>query len=407
MPGPCSSSARASSARAWARCWRPSRAWRTRESRLVVTGKGDVARYQSLAARLGIADAHGLDRTDERRSSASTPPPTWSRCPRATSPSATCIWRPSPPACRCSRSARAGGSEIVSRGENGWVVAEPDRRADRRGPRRAPRRAGGRLGVARAGLRRAVHLRRAGPGVRPPSTGFSAADRPAPAGAHAPNPRFSLINRGHGITLRFNVERCWASAARRVHGPRRLPHRGGGLRQPPEPDPLAAAHRGGGPPAQPGGDRRGDGRPIRRASPAGTSPRRRCTRSIAAWSAQLEAGRRAPRRPLRLHPPPDVRASRRTVPTATAASREPGLLTRAATELGLDLGALGDGGRQALRRGGGPVGGHGRRCSCSPATGAGSGSTPRPRGRIKPDHVAEDLLDAVDWALARVADWER
>ena len=49
---------------------------------------------------------------------------------------------------------------------------------------------------------------------------------------------------------------------------------------------------------------------------------------------------------------------------------------------------LGDGRRQALRRGGGAVGGRARACSCSPATGAGSGSTSRrgggqagPRGR--------------------------
>ena len=136
-------------------------------------------------------------------SSGSTRPPTSSRCPRATSPSATCTSRRSPPGVPVLSSARAGGAEIVAGGDNGWVVARgrpsaPIARRPR--PRCATRRRGG-SGRARARLRRALHLRRPGGGLHRPLRRSFAADRRRPPGAR-PNPRFSLINRGRGITLR-------------------------------------------------------------------------------------------------------------------------------------------------------------------------------------------------------------
>jgi UDP-glucose:(heptosyl)LPS alpha-1,3-glucosyltransferase len=93
-------------------------------SRLVVTGKGDVAPYQRLAARLGIAE-----RT------------VWTG-PR---PEVECLYAAADAVALPARyepfgnvhlealasgvpvlsSARAGGSEIVRRGDNGWVAAEP------------------------------------------------------------------------------------------------------------------------------------------------------------------------------------------------------------------------------------------------------------------------------------------
>ncbi len=107
-----------------------------------------------------------------RRWSGSTPPPTSVALPARYEPFGNVHLEALASGVPVLSSARAGGSEIVCRGENGWVAAEPSRRADRRGARRAPRRAGGRLGGARARLRRALHLRRAGPGVhrslRPP-----------------------------------------------------------------------------------------------------------------------------------------------------------------------------------------------------------------------------------------------
>jgi D-glycero-D-manno-heptose 1,7-bisphosphate phosphatase len=80
----------------------------------------------------------------------------------------------------------------------------------------------------------------------------------------------------------------------------------------------------------------------------------------------------------------------------------PGLLTRAAAELGIDLRAsvmVGDrlsdvaAGQLAGTAGVLVLTGYGR----------GEWELRPPAAAIKPDHVAEDLLDAVDWALARVA----
>lgn len=79
----------------------------------------------------------------------------------------------------------------------------------------------------------------------------------------------------------------------------------------------------------------------------------------------------------------------------------PGLLTRAAIELGLDLGAsvmVGDkfsdvaAGHAAGTAGVLVLTGYGR----------GEWEYLRRAQAVKPDHVAEDLLDAVEWALGRV-----
>lgn len=81
---------------------------------------------------------------------------------------------------------------------------------------------------------------------------------------------------------------------------------------------------------------------------------------------------------------------------------QPGLLIRAAGELGLDLGAsvmVGDklsdveAGQAAGVLGVLVLSGYGR----------GEWEHHRHGWRVKPDHVAEDLLDAVEWALARRA----
>jgi D-glycero-D-manno-heptose 1,7-bisphosphate phosphatase len=84
----------------------------------------------------------------------------------------------------------------------------------------------------------------------------------------------------------------------------------------------------------------------------------------------------------------------------------PGLLTRAAAELGLDLRAsvmVGD--KLSDVAAGQSVGAAG----VLVLTGYGRGEWEyRPPGAvIKPDHVADDLLDAVGWALARAADTGR
>ena len=84
----------------------------------------------------------------------------------------------------------------------------------------------------------------------------------------------------------------------------------------------------------------------------------------------------------------------------------PGLLLRAAADLGLDLHAsvmVGD--RLSDVATGQAVGAAG----VLVLTGYGRGEWEyRPAGHeVKPDHVAEDLLDAVAWALPRVAGAER
>ena len=81
----------------------------------------------------------------------------------------------------------------------------------------------------------------------------------------------------------------------------------------------------------------------------------------------------------------------------------PGLLTRAAADLGLDLRAsvmVGD--KLSDVAAGQATGAAG----VLVLTGYGRGEWEYrpPGGEIKPDHVADDLFDAVDWAIARIAD---
>jgi D-glycero-D-manno-heptose 1,7-bisphosphate phosphatase len=84
----------------------------------------------------------------------------------------------------------------------------------------------------------------------------------------------------------------------------------------------------------------------------------------------------------------------------------PGLLTRAAAELGLDLRASVMVGDKLSDVAAGHAAGA---AGVLVLTGYGLGEwESRPPGEeIKPDHVAPDLLDAVDWALARVGDTGR
>jgi D-glycero-D-manno-heptose 1,7-bisphosphate phosphatase len=85
----------------------------------------------------------------------------------------------------------------------------------------------------------------------------------------------------------------------------------------------------------------------------------------------------------------------------------PGLLTRAATELGLDLRVSAMVGDKLSDVAAGQAAGA---AGVLVLTGYGRGEWElRPPGdEIKPDHVADDLFDAVnwamDWVLARVAD---
>ena len=93
-------------------------------SRLVVTGKGDVARYQTLAAQLGIADRTiwtGPREEVERLYAAADAV----ALPARYEPFGNVHLEALASGVPVLTSARAGGSEIVCRGQNGWVVAEP------------------------------------------------------------------------------------------------------------------------------------------------------------------------------------------------------------------------------------------------------------------------------------------
>jgi len=94
------------------------------EGRLVVTGKGDLARYQNLAARLGIADRTiwtGPREEVERLYAAADAV----ALPARYEPFGNVHLEALASGVPVVSSARAGGSEIVRRGENGWVAAEP------------------------------------------------------------------------------------------------------------------------------------------------------------------------------------------------------------------------------------------------------------------------------------------
>ena len=93
-------------------------------SRLVVTGKGDVARYQTLAASLGIAEQIiwiGPQEQVERLYAAADAV----ALPARYEPFGNVHLEALAAGVPVLSSARAGGSEIVGRGENGWVAAEP------------------------------------------------------------------------------------------------------------------------------------------------------------------------------------------------------------------------------------------------------------------------------------------
>lgn len=93
------------------------------DSRLVVTGKGDVGRYQRLAASLGIAERtiwtgpkEGVERLYAAADAVALP--------ARYEPFGNVHLEALASGVPVLSSARAGGSEIVIRGENGWVAAE-------------------------------------------------------------------------------------------------------------------------------------------------------------------------------------------------------------------------------------------------------------------------------------------
>jgi UDP-glucose:(heptosyl)LPS alpha-1,3-glucosyltransferase len=93
-------------------------------SRLVVTGKGDVARYQELAARLGVAERvvwTGPREEVERFYAAADVV----ALPALYEPFGNVHLEALAAGLPVLSSARAGGAEVVRHGRNGWVVAEP------------------------------------------------------------------------------------------------------------------------------------------------------------------------------------------------------------------------------------------------------------------------------------------
>ena len=113
---------RASSARAWTAA-RGLRARGRHGSRLVVTGKGAEAPYQRLAASLGIAERTiwtGPKEDVERLYAAADAV----ALPARYEPFGNVHLEALASGVPVLSSARAGGSEIVRRGENGWVAAQ-------------------------------------------------------------------------------------------------------------------------------------------------------------------------------------------------------------------------------------------------------------------------------------------
>jgi UDP-glucose:(heptosyl)LPS alpha-1,3-glucosyltransferase len=93
--------------------------------RLVVTGKGDLARYQALAARLGVGERvvwTGPQEHVERLYGAADAV----ALPARYEPFGNVHLEALACGLPVLSSARAGGAEIIRRGVNGWVVAEPD-----------------------------------------------------------------------------------------------------------------------------------------------------------------------------------------------------------------------------------------------------------------------------------------
>jgi UDP-glucose:(heptosyl)LPS alpha-1,3-glucosyltransferase len=93
-------------------------------SRLVVTGKGNVARYRGLAARLGIGERTiwtGPQQRVERLYAAADAV----ALPARYEPFGNVHLEALASGVPVLSSARAGGAEIVRPGENGWIAAEP------------------------------------------------------------------------------------------------------------------------------------------------------------------------------------------------------------------------------------------------------------------------------------------
>jgi len=93
-------------------------------ARLVVTGKGDAARYQALAARLGLADRvvwTGPQEQVERFYAAADAV----ALPARYEPFGNVHLEALASGVPVLSSARAGGAEVVRSGVNGWVAAEP------------------------------------------------------------------------------------------------------------------------------------------------------------------------------------------------------------------------------------------------------------------------------------------
>jgi len=94
------------------------------DSRLIVTGKGNVPRYESLAARLGI----------EKQVTWTGPKPDVEKLyaaadvvalPALYEPFGNVHLEAMASGVPVLSSAGAGGSEIIQQGENGWVVGKP------------------------------------------------------------------------------------------------------------------------------------------------------------------------------------------------------------------------------------------------------------------------------------------
>lgn len=106
---------------------------RDRESRLVVVGKGDVGPYRALAARLGVAERivwAGAQPDVERYYAAADAV----ALPALYEPFGNVHLEALASGLPVLASSRAGGSEVVSHGKNGWIVADPeDPRAIREG----------------------------------------------------------------------------------------------------------------------------------------------------------------------------------------------------------------------------------------------------------------------------------
>ncbi|MFZ1059331.1 MAG: glycosyltransferase family 4 protein, partial [Candidatus Rokuibacteriota bacterium] len=115
---------------------------KTRESRLVVVGKGEQAPYRALAARLGVAERivwAGAQPTVEQYYAAADAV----ALPALYEPFGNVHLEALASGLPVLASARAGGSEVVSQGRNGWIVQNPEDAGQIREGLEALREAGG------------------------------------------------------------------------------------------------------------------------------------------------------------------------------------------------------------------------------------------------------------------------